>query len=86
MSQFVRTMQIGALLAATLAAAAPSAAQDLGAMTQNPNQWVMPGRTYDVNRYSPLTQISTANVNRLVPAWTCPNGASSSIRLRRWHP
>ena len=65
MIQYARPIQIGALLAATLAAAAPGAAQDLGAMTQNPSQWVMTGRTYDLNRYSPLTQITTANVTHL---------------------
>jgi lanthanide-dependent methanol dehydrogenase len=70
MIQYARPIQIGALLAATLAAAAPAAAQDLGAMTQNPSQWVMTGRTYDLNRYSPLTQITTANVTHLVPAWS----------------
>ncbi len=70
MIQYARPIQIGALLAATLAAAPPGAAQDLGAMTQNPSQWVMTGRTYDLNRYSPLTQITTANVTHLVPAWS----------------
>ncbi|SRR5579883_696760 len=73
MSQFARSMRIGAVATSLLAAApfaAPIAAQDLGAMTQNQNQWVMTGRTYDLQRYSPLTQITTANVSHLVPAWT----------------
>src|SRR5215469_8784035 len=70
MIQHARPMQIWALLAATLVTATPGAAQDLGAMTQNPSWWVMTGRTYDLNRYSPLTQINTGNVSHLVPAWT----------------
>jgi lanthanide-dependent methanol dehydrogenase len=39
-------------------------------MAQNPKEWVMTGRTYDLNRYSTLTQITTGNVSRLTPAWT----------------
>jgi PQQ-dependent dehydrogenase (methanol/ethanol family) len=70
MKQLARPIYVGALVAASLAAATPGLAQDLSAMTQNPNQWVMTGRTYDVNRYSPLTQINTTSVTRLVPAWT----------------
>ena len=27
--------------------------------------WVLPGRTYQMTRYSPLTQITTSNVNNL---------------------
>jgi PQQ-dependent dehydrogenase (methanol/ethanol family) len=69
MKQFARPIQIGAVVA-SVAAASPGWAQDLGAMTQNQNQWVMTGRTYDLQRYSPLTQITTANVSHLVPAWT----------------
>jgi len=70
MKQLAPPMYIGALVAASLAAASPGIAQDLSAMTQSPNQWVMTGRTYDVNRYSPLTQINTTNVTHLVPSWT----------------
>jgi PQQ-dependent dehydrogenase (methanol/ethanol family) len=37
-------------------------------------QWPSYGRDYSNRRFSPLTQISTANVNRLVPAWTYHTG------------
>jgi PQQ-dependent dehydrogenase (methanol/ethanol family) len=50
------------------------AAQDLVAMSRDSNQWVMPGRTYDLQRYSPLKQITTANVGQLQVAWTMSTG------------
>ena len=49
-------------------------AQDLQTMSKNANQWVMTGRTYDLQRYSPLAQISTANVKNLHVAWTMSTG------------
>ncbi|MGE0822571.1 MAG: methanol/ethanol family PQQ-dependent dehydrogenase [Candidatus Binatia bacterium] len=35
-----------------------------------PENWLMYRRTYDSWGYSPLTQINTQNVNKLVPVWT----------------
>ena len=62
--------------AGTLAMGAMSAfAQgDLASMSKNPNQWVMAGRTYDLQRHSPLTQITAANVKGLHAAWTMSTG------------
>ena len=39
-------------------------------LQKDAGQWVMPGKTYDGLRYSPLGQINTANVKRLQVAWT----------------
>lgn len=39
---------------------------------KDPNNWLMVNRTYDSKRYSPLTQITTRNVNNLVLKWTFP--------------
>src|SRR5262249_40312595 len=36
----------------------------------NTANWLMYGRTYDANRYSPLDQINKKNVKRLIPVWT----------------
>src|SRR5207302_278327 len=36
--------------------------------------WAMAGRTYDLQRYSPLKQINTANVKNLKAAWTFSTG------------
>jgi PQQ-dependent dehydrogenase (methanol/ethanol family) len=39
-------------------------------LQKDQGQWVMPGRTYDGLRFSPLSQINTQNVRRLQVAWT----------------
>jgi PQQ-dependent dehydrogenase (methanol/ethanol family) len=76
MSHGNRPITIGAIVIGALALGAASAvAQDqLGDMTKDPNQWVMAGRTYDLQRYSPLTQITTANVKGLKAAWSFSTG------------
>jgi alcohol dehydrogenase (cytochrome c) len=61
----------GALI---LGASAASAQQELIEAAKNPGQWVMPGRTYDLQRHSPLKQITTANVKDLQVAWTFSTG------------
>src|SRR5450432_3546685 len=58
-------------------------AQDLQTMSKNANQWVMTGRTYDLQRYSPLDQISTTNVKNLHVAWTMSTGP---LRGQEFHP
>jgi glucose dehydrogenase len=69
-----RPMQIGALVAGSLALASVGGAQDLTTLSSNQNNWVMTGRTYDLQRFSPLTQISTANVAHLHPVWSFSTG------------
>src|SRR3989441_4043874 len=44
------------------------------AVAQGPGEWTMTGRTYDLQRYSPLTQINKANVKSLKAAWTFSTG------------
>ena len=48
--------------------------QDLAAMSKDSKQWVMTGRTFDLQRYSPLNQITTSNVGQLGVAWTMSTG------------
>jgi len=75
MNRFTR-FSSWAVLAGTLAvgASAASAQQQLIEASKNPGQWVMPGRTYDLQRHSPLKQITTANVKDLQVAWTFSTG------------
>jgi PQQ-dependent dehydrogenase (methanol/ethanol family) len=47
---------------------------DLGKMSADANDWVMPTGTYDNHRYSPLNQITTSNVGKLEVAWTFSTG------------
>ena len=63
-----------AVVAGLAVGAASVSAQDLETMSKNANQWVMTGRTYDLQRYSPLDQISTSNVKNLHVAWTMSTG------------
>ena len=63
-----------AVVAGLAVGAASVSAQDLQTMSKNANQWVMTGRTYDLQRYSPLDQINTSNVKNLHVAWTMSTG------------
>ena len=47
---------------------------DLLKAGSNQSNWLMYGRTYDAHRYSPLKQINTENVARLIPVWTFQTG------------
>src|SRR5690606_22519758 len=70
-----------ALSASAASAQAPSAQAPSGQMPaavdaarmlrahEEPGQWLSHGRTYDEQRYSPLTAITTENVGRLGLAW-----------------
>ncbi len=63
---------IGGLPAGLLLVAASVAAQARPAAAGG--DWPMTGRTYDLQRYSPLTQITTANVHTLKAAWSFSTG------------
>ena len=53
MNHFHCSMRLTACVAASLAlAGAAAGAQDLQSMSQNANQWVMTGRTYDLQRFA----------------------------------
>jgi alcohol dehydrogenase (cytochrome c) len=49
-------------------------AEDLTQLQKDPNQWALAGKNYSLTRYSELTQITTANVKDLKPAWTFSTG------------
>ena len=63
-----------ALGAAVALPGAVSANDEVMALSQDPNNWVMWGRTYDGQRYSPLNQINKENVGGLQVAWTFSTG------------
>src|SRR3989441_12874686 len=44
------------------------------AVGQGAGEWTMTGRTSDLQRFSPLTQINKANVKNLKAAWTFSTG------------
>ncbi len=77
--RFTRIASYGALVAGSLSLGASTvlaqaAAPDLVSMSKDVNQWVMPGRTFDMQRHSPLGQINTSNIKTLTPAWTMSTG------------
>ena len=45
---------------------------------QDQDNWLLHGRTYDNQRFSPLTQISQENVKRLVPVSIIQTGIANS--------
>ena len=47
---------------------------DLLKAGSNNANWLMYGRTYDAQRYSPLDQVNAKNVARLIPVWTFQTG------------
>jgi len=65
-----------ALAAAMQMGAATSAlANDKLIELSNSNEnWVMPGKNYDSNNYSPMTQINAENVKQLKHAWSFSTG------------
>lgn len=72
-----RLLPLIASIALGAAVAVPgvvSANDDVMALTKNPNNWAMWGRTYDGTRYSPLAQINNSNVGDLQVAWTFSTG------------
>src|SRR5690348_9612269 len=76
MRRTIRSALSCAVAAGTVAVVALSASaqQDLTEMSKNVNQWVMTGRTYDLQRFSPLKQITTTNVQHLHPVWSMSTG------------
>jgi len=56
-------------VAAQQAAPAQVTAEDLRDGLKNPTRWLTYGGNYANQRHSPLTQITPANVNRLVAQW-----------------
>src|SRR2546430_3089531 len=64
----------GGLAASLMVLVAASAA------AQAPGEWTMTGRTYDLQRYSPLASINRANVKNLVAKWTFSTGVLNGHR------
>src|SRR5881409_3144672 len=81
-----RTLRLLALLLTLCAGAAALTAQQtppsalvtaqeiLDGLTPDGSHWLTFGGNYSNQRHSPLTQITPANVNRLVPQWTFQTG------------
>jgi alcohol dehydrogenase (cytochrome c) len=78
--KLMSSLAVGALAAASLLMCDGSARADeaLDRALQNDGNWPMYGRTYDNQRFSPLTQINDQNVSGLKLAWAFQVGALRS--------
>jgi alcohol dehydrogenase (cytochrome c) len=74
MQRLHTTLSVALIAGMTALTAQAAVAQDLTTMSKDQNQWVMTGRTYDLQRHSPLNQINTSNVKNLKAAWTMSTG------------
>src|SRR5947207_7089270 len=54
--------------------------QDIGDGLKDPGRWLTYGGDYGSHRHSPLTQITPANVNKLVPQWTFQTGTTGAFQ------
>src|SRR5262249_29551575 len=76
--------KIFAILAITAAAVAVAQVKTFVPVTQqmlenpSPNDWLMFSRTYDAQRFSPLTQINKQNIGQLRLAWERGMGAGQT--------
>src|SRR3954471_7669202 len=85
-------IQVLVLLTLLTLAAAPAVPQQLRdfkpvtdemLLKPNPEDWLMPSRTYDWQRFSPLNQINKQNVKQLRLSWSrgMTSGISENIPL-----
>ena len=76
MQTLLRTASLAALMAtASFSFTSYAQANDkLVDMSKSNENWVMPGRDYDSDNYSPMTQINAKNVKELRPAWSFSTG------------
>jgi PQQ-dependent dehydrogenase (methanol/ethanol family) len=77
MNRFTQRMWLGAMaVGLSVASATAQTAARSGAWTLNApeGEWWMTGRDYGLERFSPLNQITTANVANLKAAWTFSTG------------
>ncbi|MBL28292.1 MAG: PQQ-dependent dehydrogenase, methanol/ethanol family [Rhodospirillaceae bacterium] len=71
---FGTTFTAVAALWASVAGADPVTSDDLLSAAGNTSEWLMYGRTYDNQRYSPLDKINTGNVGDMKPVWAFSTG------------
>ncbi len=71
---FLATAVVASLSASCSGRAAPVSADDLLKAQADAGEWLMYGRDYRNWRYSPLDEITTANVASLHPVWALSTG------------
>lgn len=77
---FCATIALALMLMVIPALAGNIADKDLLTATQNTSEWITHGRDYTNQRFSPLTQINTKSVKKLVPKWIYQTGLSATFQ------
>ena len=91
MKRFLLPLSVTLALALAWAALAIAQTRNFVPVTQqmlenpSPNDWLMFSRTYDNQRYSPLNQITTANVGQLKMTWSRGIGAGQTETIPLVH-
>jgi alcohol dehydrogenase (cytochrome c) len=70
----------GLLLAASAAQSADIDDARLKASASDPSNWLLHGRDYANKRFSPLAQINSGNVKKLVPKWIYQTGYAATFQ------
>jgi len=77
--KILTSASIGAVVVALQFCAPSAGANDkLIELSKSNENWVMPGRNYDGDNYSPDNQINTGNVKDLKVAWSFSTGVLNS--------
>ena len=71
---------VASLLPFAPAAAKPITGERIIHADREPQNWLAHGRTYDEQRYSPLTQINAGNVEKLGLAWSYATGTTRGLQ------
>jgi len=58
--------------------------QRLAELSKSNENWVLPGKSYNADNYSPMDQINTGNVKNLRTAWTSRPASCTAMKAHRW--
>lgn len=53
-------------------------------MAKSDKNWVMPGKNYASDNFSPMTQINDLNIKNLKASWSFSTGPLTGMKARRW--
>ena len=80
MARHTAVLLAASLLSLSAAHAAEITNQRLLDAGSDKTEWLMNGRTYAADRFSPLDQIDTGNVKKLAPAWIYQTGKAATFQ------
>ena len=84
MTSFKRVLATGVFLSSALIATGAMAQADLDKAIANPGEWAAPGRTFDLQRYSPSTRSTPAMSASSRWHGRSPPACCAAMKARRW--